>query len=198
MKKKIIYNIIASLLLSLLPLSLLSCIFIKNKPYNWWYTISDTYYISPVFPIITILIIVFMLFCFSKNKMENTFLTLIVISLLGIVLFPCSNLYGLIRVGIFNLPDKTSSFFHTFFSVMMITFSFFEIHFVFYPTITNRRVKKLFYLYFSLIVLGSAIFILGKTKIFPKYYELFAELIILIGCSASWFTKSFYLTNDNN
>lgn len=176
---------IAILLFLLAPVCLISSLFVPDKPQGWWYTLCDTYYISPAFGIIFALSAVLILFYQYENPKAKLINILTGISALCLVIFPCSNLYGLERVGVFQLLDHTSSIIHTVASSMLLIFSLASIQHIFKKAASSKE-KTVYSCCIIVMLLGGVFFVLTKLHIFPGYVKLIAELAITLPFALSW------------
>lgn len=188
-KNSKIEKCIGILLLLIIPASLLSGYFVENKPSDWFYTVSDTYYISPVFSI-SMICLSFLLFLYKvENNYEKIMNIICTFSCLLVVVFPCSNLYGLEKVGCFQLPDRISSILHTIFSVPLIMSMYFTMRFIFTKNVTRRN-QILFKIFSYILIISVIAFILGKIEFFVPVIKIIAELFIFSSYGLCWILKS--------
>lgn len=183
-------KIIGILLLLLAPVCLISSLFVPNKPQGWWYTLCDTYYVSPAFAIIFSLAGLLIILYQYENPKARLINILTGISGLCLVIFPCSNMYGLERVGIFQLQNSVSSVIHTAFSVCLLITSLACIQHIFKKAATSKE-KTFFSICIIIMMVGGVFFILTKLHIFPGWVKFIAEQAVTFPFAISWLvTKS--------
>lgn len=103
--------------LLVIPLSILSCIFYKNKPADWFYTVSDTYYLSPSFAVLmSCSSLLSYLYC-GQNRIENSINRINAVSALLKVINPIYKLFAeIIAFTVYGISWIMKSNKHTVYS----------------------------------------------------------------------------------
>ena len=93
-------NVLGGLGMLLPVFSIIGGLFVKNKPVDWWYSISVTYYITPALPIILGACAIFLLCYRSYEKIDT------IINDIPLTLYIPHNATAELSVGKPNIHDK--------------------------------------------------------------------------------------------
>lgn len=174
-------------------LSFVCALFVKDKPDYWFHSISLTYYVGPMFPILLCLAsFVMMIYKTShlKDKIINFFG-----GFFGVCtsIFPCYNPYGIEKVGIFQLQNTVSDTIHSFCAIAMFFFLTFNIAFLF--TKGKSKFKNIVYMICAFVMGISIILYLIYNIVmgFPRTNKDFSvyviESFLIFGFSFAWLVK---------
>lgn len=188
MKKSKCRIAIGTLIIIMWPVSFLGSLAFPGKQYDWWYTLSDTYYFCAAFPMFMGACgILFLLYdCYSR-------LDSIVIKTTGITcfllqLFPCANTLGLEYVGFFQLPAFLSSRIHNVLSFLLISGGVINNFFLFTRR-KNDKANKLYIICGVIMCIGMLCFMLCQVDLLPPVIKCPSEAILLNATGISWLTK---------
>lgn len=178
----------------LLPvLSIIGGLFVQNKADTWWYSISVTYYITPVLPIVLGACAIFFM-CYRSYETIDTVINILSgIFAMGVVLFPCDNPYGLANVGFFQLPANISNIIHTTCAILLFVFLAYNIGFLFTKGTSKKRnmiYRTCAIIMFVVMVIFAVVMILRNfTDVIPGWIVVVVETILLFAFGIAWLTK---------
>lgn len=178
----------------LLPvLSIIGGLFVKGKPESWWYSISVTYYITPVLPIVLGSCAIFFM-CYRSYETIDTVINILSgIFAMCVVLFPCENPYGLVNVGFFQIPVAVSSKIHSISAILLFAFLAYNIAFLFTKgkSQARNRIYRICAIIMAatMIIFAIAAIIKNKVTFIPDYLTMIVEAILLWAFGIAWLTK---------
>lgn len=164
-------------------------VFVDNKISSWWYSISVTYYITPALSIVLGACSIFLL-CYRSYEIIDTVVNVLSgIFGLGIVLFPCKNLYGIENVGFFQIPMNISNIIHIICAITFFTLLTFNIYYLF--TRGHSKARNKIYRICAYIMICSVVLyvILKLFKIIPDFGIMILETILLLSFGFAWLVK---------
>lgn len=193
MSSKLHRNTLGVLGMLLPVLCVVGGLFVANKPESWWYSISVTYYITPVLAVILGSCAIFFM-CYRSYETIDTVINILSgIFAMGVVLFPCSNPYGIEKVGFFQLPQNISNIIHCSCAVLLFVFLAYNIGFLFTRgkhQQRNKVYKICALIMFIAMVIFAVVSILRRfTDFIPGYVVIIAEAILLWAFGIGWLTK---------
>lgn len=186
-------NVLGALGMLLPVISIIGGLFVRNKPESWWYSISVTYYITPVLPIILGAAAIFLI-CYRSYETIDTIVNVTSgIFALGVILFPCDNPYGYEYVGFFQIPVNISAVVHFSCAIALFVMVSFNIGFLF--TKGNDKIRNRIYKICACIMICTmAIFavvaiIKSKVTFIPGWIVMVVESILLLAFGFAWLVK---------
>lgn len=177
----------------------------EHPGYDWWWSISATYYqtfaIAGVLVPASIVLITYI----GYDALDNWITTLSGIFGLGVVLFPCkvSWIPNGTPVGFFHVPIEISHILHTCCASLFFLLIAFNSIFLFTKSIKSqtkhKRIRNNIYRICGWSMIGLEIF-LGITKLIgaPGYWTLIIEIPLLNLFGIAWLVKgeTFKFLND--
>ncbi len=186
-------NVLGGLGMLLPFFSIIGGLFVRNKPYDWWYSISVTYYITPALPIILGACGIFLLCYRSYEKVDTIINVLSGIFAFGVVLFPCENPYGIEYVGFFQLPVGVSNVIHSASAMLLFALLAYNIGWLFTrgQNQLNNKIYKI--CAWSMIVIMALFVILSIVRAcgagIPEYLTMIVEAVLLLIFGFAWLVK---------
>lgn len=167
---------------------------------SWWYSISATYYQSPMLvAVLTSASIV--LICYDGYDFrDNLVTTLSGVFGLGIVLFPCKVCWITGKVGAFQLPINISNIIHSvcaiIFFILLAVNSFFLFTLGDGNPTKQKKIRNIIYkicgagMFITMIAYAILQFFL------PEWIIMITEIILLQFFGISWLTKGGIFFKD--
>ena len=195
-KQYLVLRNVIGILGCLLPVtSLLGALISPNTKYwDWWTSISITYYSTPVLIAILSSVSIFLISYRGYDVWDTIVNTTAGICGLGVVSFPCeaSWLDESTQVGYFWLPISTTKWFHYAFAAIL--FLMLAINSIWLFSKGDNSIKRLIYkicgysilVFFVLFGLNAAIFNV-------KQFNMVLETLMLIAFGISWIIKGHLL-----
>ena len=186
-------NVLGALGMLLPVFSIVGGLFVKDKPESWWYSISVTYYITPALPIILGACAIFLLCYRSYEKIDTVINVLSGIFAFGVVLFPCSNPYGVEYVGYFQIPVNISNIIHCASAMLLFALLAYNIGWLFTRG-NNERNNKIYRICSYSMIAVMAIFVIfiiaGACGLnYPKFLTMIVEAVLLLLFGFAWLVK---------
>ncbi len=185
-------------------ISIVSVLFIKDRPNGSFQSISSTYYQSPVLAaILTAACIVLMTYD-GYDKLDSIVTTLSGVFGLGIILFPCRVKYSFVNpdaVGFFQIPMSISNILHCFCAITFFTLLAYNSFFLFTKGNENpTKQKKIRNIIYRGCAIGMAIVavicsLINKFTDIPNV-TMVMEIILLQFFGISWLTKGEIIFKD--
>ena len=186
-------NVLGGLGMLLPVFSILGGFFVRNKPESWWYSISVTYYITPALPIILGACAIFLLCYRSYEKIDTIINVLSGIFAFGVVLFPCTNPYGIEYVGYFQLPVGLSNVIHSASAMLLFALLAYNIGWLFtrgQNELNNKIYKVCAWAMIAIMALFVIILIVKAFGInLPGYITMIVEAVLLLLFGFAWLVK---------
>ena len=186
-------NVLGGLGMLLPFFSIIGGLFVRNKPVDWWYSISVTYYITPALPIILGSCGIFLLCYRSYEKIDTIINVLSGIFAFGVVLFPCANPYGMEYVGYFQIPVGVSNVIHCASAMLLFALLAFNIGWLFTKgqnQLNNKIYKICAWAMIGIMALFVIILIAGSFGLnYPRYLTMIVEAILLLLFGFAWLVK---------
>ncbi len=176
----------------LLPLLCwLSCLPTPDKPEEWCESLSATYHLSPVLPMVLSIVSCF-LFTYEGYDLRDRIVNKTsAIAALTVALFPCSVDWVGDNVGIFNLPKDVSNIIHC--TAAILLFTSFMVNICFNFTLGHSDNNKWYYIISgAMVVLPVPIILLGgDMKVF------WCETVELLLFGTAWLIKGRWLSKNS-
>lgn len=191
----LVHRKVLGILGMLLPvLSIIGGLLVNNGEPSWWYSISVTYYITPALSVVLGSCSLYLL-CYRSYETIDTVVNTIS-GILGflIVLFPCSNPYGIEHVGYFQVPVNISEVIHMIAAIAFFISLIFNILFLF--TKGSHKGRNITYIVCgSIMTLTLTLYlILSLCKVLPNGSLMVTEAILLLCFGIAWLVKGKALT----
>jgi len=187
---KRIRNFLGYLGMSLPILCILACLLVSSKPNTWWYSISATYYLTPVLTAI-LSAVGFFLICYrSYDTIDTVVNTSAGVFALLIVMFPCKVdwIDPLTLVGVLQVPMKYSYIIHNIAACMLFILLAYNSYFLF--SRGNNKVRNNIYKVCGIVMIVAMIlFALLTLFNAPGWIVMIIETILLVAFGVSWLTK---------
>jgi len=192
----------------LLPwLALFSAGIVEHPDPSWWWSISATYYLSPVLAAVMMPVALVLFNYIGYDKLDNIVTKLCSLFALGIVLFPCkvSWFEAGTKVGFFQIPIEISGILHSVCSVSFFGLMAFNSIFLFTKSKPGNEITKMKKIRNMIYrICGSCMIILAilafatSLKILPKSSMMVIEILLLNIFGLSWLVKGefFHFLND--
>ncbi len=186
-------NVLGALGMLLPVFSIIGGLFVRNKPEAWWYSISVTYYITPVLPVILGACAIFLLCYRSYEKIDTIINVLSGIFAFGVVLFPCENPYGIEYVGYFQLPVAVSNVIHSASAMLLFALLAYNIGWLFTrgQNQLNNKIYKL--CAWAMICIMAFFVILSIVRAcgvnIPGFLTMIVEAVLLLIFGFAWLVK---------
>ena len=142
---KRIRNICGFLGMMLPWISIVSILFIKDRPNGSFQSISCTYYQSPVLAAILTAACIVLITYDGYDKLDSAITTLSGVFGLGIILFPCKVEFSFVNpnaVGFFQIHMSVSNALHSFFAITFFALLAFNSFFLFTKGNENPTKQK--------------------------------------------------------
>ena len=192
----------------LLPwIALFAAAIAPHESKEWWWSISATYYLSPV-ALVGVLVpaCIVMMSYIGYNWVDNLVTTLNGIAGLGIVLFPCKVNWipDGTPVGFFQLPIELSSRIHMVCAILFFLFAAFNTLFLFTrhgSTMTEKKkLRNRIYRIcgWGMLVLLALLIALSLIFGTPNWFVMIIEILLLHLFGFAWVVKGefFPFLND--
>lgn len=177
--------------LLMIPVCILGSLSVPGKPYNWWYTISDTYWYCSAFTFFMGACSILLILYRSYSPVDDVINCLAGVIMAGHIIFPCKSPYGLEQIGLFRLPPDTSELIHNILSGILIFLEFYTIAFRF--TRGKNRKANTFYIICACLmpILGIGFF-LCKIGLLPEIAKFPFEVTTACCISLCWMVKGHF------
>lgn len=186
-------NVLGGLGMLLPVFSIIGGLFVKNKPVDWWYSISVTYYITPALPIILGSCGIFLLCYRSYEKIDTIINVLSGIFAFGVVLFPCGNPYGIENVGYFQIPVAVSNVIHSASAMLLFALLAFNIGWLFtrgQNQLNNKIYKVCAWTMIAIMALFVILSIVRACGVnIPGFLTMIVEAVLLLIFGFAWLVK---------
>ncbi len=177
----------------------------EHPGYDWWWSISATYYQTVAIAGVLVPASIVLITYIGYDALDNWITTLSGIFGLGVVLFPCkvSWIPNGTPVGFFHIPIEISHVLHTCCATLFFILIAFNSIFLFTKSIKcqtrHKRIRNNIYRFCGWSMIGLEIF-LGITKLIgaPGYWTLIIEILLLNLFGLAWLVKgeTFRFLND--
>lgn len=157
---------------------------------EWWYSISVTYYSSPVLIAVLSAVAFFLMVYRSYSKWDTLVNTLAGVFALGVVIFPCECkwLEESARVGLFYLPIYVTKWFH-YISAFGVFFLL-SLNSLFLFTKGKNQTKNKIYKICGIIMIAAlALFGLNAVTLNIGFMVIVWETVMLFAFGVSWLVK---------
>lgn len=186
-------NVLGGLGMLLPFFSIIGGLFVRNKPVDWWYSISVTYYITPALPIILGSCGIFLL-CYRSYETIDTIINVLSgIFAFGVVLFPCANPYGIEYVGYFQIPVGVSNVIHCASAMLLFALLAFNIGWLFTKgqnQLNNKIYKICAWAMISIMALFGILSIVRACGLnIPGFLTMIVEAVLLLIFGFAWLVK---------
>lgn len=176
----------------LLPvLCVSSCLFIENRPEEWWYSLSATYHLSPVLTMMLSCTAIFLMTYQGYDKSDRQINFVSGLLALGVVFFPCNTVWldPEEPIGLFQLTPSTSQIVHNI-SAGLLFFSF-SLNILMQFTKGNGVTRTLVFKICGWgMVVCLVFFLLSEVFGFlPGYFTMIFESILLLLFGVAWLVK---------
>lgn len=171
---------------------------------GWWYSISITYYQSPIMAIVLGVVSLF-LFTYKGYDMADKIINRVsAAAALAVVVFPCyptfndsPSTFVLIyeKVGIFQLEPYNSEVFHTIAASAL--FLSFALNLIINFAKCNSKVQKMYYRISGALIILLLIGII-VLNIYAPQYVIFDEFGILFLFGLAWLVKGKTFQNETS
>ena len=186
-------NVLGGLGMLLPFFSIIGGLFVRNKPVDWWYSISVTYYITPALPIILGSCGIFLLCYRSYEKIDTIINVLSGIFAFGVVLFPCANPYGMEYVGYFQIPVGVSNVIHCASAMLLFALLAFNIGWLFTKgqnQLNNKIYKICAWAMIGIMALFGILSIVRACGVnIPGFLTMIVEAVLLLIFGFAWLVK---------
>ena len=191
-------NVLGALGMLLPVISIFSGLFVRQKPDEWWWSISVTYYISPALAIILGACAIFLLCYRSYKKIDTIINVLSGIFAMCVVLFPCEGPYGIPYVGFFQIPVAVSNIIHSASAMLLFALLSYNIGWLFTLGKSEKRNKVYRICSYSMIaimVIFVLVLIAGAFGLnYPGWLVMIVEALLLLFFGFAWLVKGrFFL-----
>lgn len=196
------------LLAILLPwLALFSAGITSHPGTDWWWSISATYYQSPVLVAVMTPACLILFNYIGYDKIDNFVTDLSAYCGLSLVLFPCkvSWIQAGEKVGFFQLPVEYSHIIHIISSALL--FLLLAINFIFLftkskegnvPTPQKKIRNNIYRICGWCIILLESLFIFTSVGLLPKYLHMPLEILLLSVFGFGWLVKGEFFRRLND
>lgn len=176
----------------LLPvLCLSSCLFIENRPDEWFYSLSATYHLSPMLTMTLSCTAIFLMTYQGYDKSDRLMNLASGVFALGVVFFPCNTVWldPDKPIGLFQLSPSVSQIVHNV-SAGLLFFSF-SLNILLQFTKGKGATRTLI---FKICGWGMIIFLVFflLSEVFqflPGYFTMIFEAILLLLFGVAWLVK---------
>jgi len=196
------------LLAILLPwLSLFSAGISTRPGYDWWWSISATYYQSPVLVAVMTPACLILFNYVGYDRLDNLITDLSAYFGLGLVLFPCkvSWIAEGTKVGFFQIPIEYSHVIHVacsgaFFLLLAVNFIFlFTKSKPNNPPTRQKKIRNNIYRICGWgIVVLELVFLFSVFGLLPKYLHMPLEILLLTLFGFGWLVKGEFFKPLND
>ena len=201
---KRIRNICGFLGMILPWISIVSILFIKDRPSGSFKSISCTYYQSPVLAAILTSACIVLITYDGYSKIDNIITTLSGVFGFGIILFPCGVNFDFVdpsAVGFFQIPMNVSDKLHSICAITFFALLAYNSFFLFTKGSENptkqKKIRNFIYRGCAIgMVIGSIVCsLLNKFTDIPNM-TMIMEIILLQFFGISWLTKGEVFFKD--
>jgi len=194
----------------LLPwLALFSASIAEHPGPDWWWSISATYYQSPVLVAVMAPSCLVLFNYIGYDWLDNLITDLSALFGMGIILFPCkvSWIADGTPVGFFQIPIETSHFVHMICSAIFFFLIAFNFIFLFTKSKPGKepgrrkKIRNWIYRICGIITLIlQTIFIFTALGYIPKFIHIYLEIVMMTIYGFSWLVKGefFPFLNDKD
>lgn len=176
----------------LLPvLCVSSCLFIENRPEEWWYSLSATYHLSPVLTMMLSCTAIFLMTYQGYDKSDRRINFVSGLLALGVVFFPCNTVWldPEKPIGLLQLSPSTSQIVHNISAGLL--FLSFSLNILMQFTKGNGVTRTLVFKICGWgMVVCLVFFLLSEVLGFlPGYFTMIFESILLLLFGVAWLVK---------
>lgn len=188
-------------------LALFSAGIAEHPANDWWWSISATYYQSPVLVAVMMPSCLILFNYIGYDRLDELVTDLAALFGLGLVLFPCkvSWIPDGTSVGFFQLPIEVSHVLHSAFSALF--FFSLAVNFIFLFTKSKpgrtptpqKKVRNNIYRICGMGILAmESMFILTSAGVLPKYFHMPIEILLLSFFGFGWLVKGEFFKGLND